>query len=209
MRLSVGAAVTVLVLAGCSATGASALGPGRPWRIAYNGYGHVSSITQGGVLRVTLRPARPASPPDTHAALVLSRNTWRDLTVEVRVRTNRQLRQPHPNPWEVGWLLWHYRNDQHFYYVVLKPNGWELGKEDPAYPGAQRYLATGSRPAFPPGRWYAIRVSQRGDAIQVDVDGHRLVRFVDTQRPYRSGHVGLYVEDASATLQPVAVDPAP
>lgn len=208
MRRSAAAALTLLALAGCSATVPPALGPGRPWHLAYDGYGHVSAGTHHGVIHLTLQPARPTSPADTHAALVLSRNSWRDLTVAIRIRTNRQLRQPHPNPWEVGWLLWHYANDQHFYYIALKPNGWELGKADPDYPGHQRFLATGTHPAFPPARWYAVRVQQRGDAIQVNVDGHRLVRFVDTQAPYRSGRVGLYVEDASATFQP-AFGPAP
>ena len=209
MRLSVAAALTLLALASCGPAETTALGPGRPWRLAYDGYGHVSASTHHSVIRLTLQPARPTSPASTHAALVLSRSSWRDLTVEIRVRTSHQLRQPHPNAWEVGWILWHYVNDQHFYYIVLKPNGWELGKADPDYPGHQRFLATGTHPAFPTGRWYTVRVQQRGDTIQANVDGHPLVRFVDTQRPYLSGRVGLYVEDASATFQPVAFDPAP
>ena len=209
MRISLAAALTALAVTGCTATAAAAPRPGPPWRIAYDGYGHVAASTHRGVLRITLQPARPTSPTDTHAALVLSRKRWRDLTADIRIRTNRQLRRPHPNAWEVAWLLWHYTNDQHFYYIILKPNGWELGKEDPGYRGDQRYLATGTHPAFPATRWYAVRVQQRGDAIQVSVDGHRLIRFVDTQNPYESGRVGLYTEDASATFQPVAIRPAP
>jgi hypothetical protein len=208
MRLSLAAALTALAVTGCTPTAAAAPRPSRPWFIAYGGYGHVWSSTRRGVLRITLQPARATSPADTHAALVLSRNRWRDLTADIRIRTNRQLRRPHPNAWEVAWLLWHYTDDQHFYYIILKPNGWELGKEDPSYRGSQRYLATGTRPAFPAARWYAVRVQQRGDAIQVSVDGHRLIRFVDTQNPYLTGRVGLYTEDASATFQPIAIRPA-
>jgi hypothetical protein len=126
------------------------------------------------------------------------------MSIEVRMRTTRQLRRPQPNPWEVGWLLWHYQDDTHFYYLALKPNGWELGKEDPAYPGNQRYLATGSSPDFALGRWYVVRVSQHGPAIGVTVDGKSLVRVTDTQDPYLSGRVGLYAEDASATFQLVS-----
>jgi hypothetical protein len=118
------------------------------------------------------------------------------------------LRGPHPNPWEVGWILWHYTSDQRFYYIILKPNGWELGKADPGYPGDQRFLATATHPVFPPGRWYTVRVHQRGDGIEVDVDGRRLVRLTDSQHPYRSGRVGLYTEDASVTFQPITVGPA-
>lgn len=209
MRRGFGTAMAVvLLLAGCTSTAAPALGPGRPWRLAYSGFGHAMSSARDGVTRITLQPARPGSRARTHAALVLSRDTWRDLVAEIRFRTNRQLRRPHPNPWEVGWILWHYTSDQHFYYIALKPNGWELGKADPGYPGEQRFLATAAHPVFPPGRWYTVRVQQRGDSMEVDVNGHRLVRLTDRQDPYRSGRVGLYTEDASVTFQPVAVGPA-
>lgn len=209
MRRGFGMAVAVaLLLAGCTSTAATALGPDRPWHVAYNGFGHALSSARHGVTRITLQPARPDSRAQTHAALVLSRDTWRDLVAEIRLRTNRQLRRPHPNPWEVGWILWHYTSDQHFYYIALKPNGWELGKADPGYPGEQRFLATAAHPVFPPGRWYTVRVEQRGDGMEVDVNGHRLVRFTDRQEPYRSGRVGLYTEDASVTFQPVAIGPA-
>lgn len=209
MRRGFGMVVAaVLLLAGCTSTAATALGPDRPWHVAYNGFGHALSSARHGVTRITLQPARPDSRAQTHAALVLSRDTWRDLVAEIRLRTNRQLRRPHPNPWEVGWILWHYTSDQHFYYIALKPNGWELGKADPGYPGEQRFLATAAHPVFPPGRWYTVRVQQRGDGMEVDVNGHRLVRFTDRQEPYRSGRVGLYTEDASVTFQPVAIGPA-
>ena len=209
MRRNVGMAVVVmLLLAGCTSTAATALGPGRPWRLAYDGFGHALSSARRGVTSITLQPARPGPGAQTHAALVLSRDTRRDLVAEIRLRTNRQLRRPHPNPWEVGWILWHYTSDQRFYYIALKPNGWELGKADPGYPGDQRFLATAPHPVFPPGRWYTVGVTQRGDGMEVDVDGHRLVRFTDRQDPYRSGQVGLYTEDASVTFQPVTVGPA-
>lgn len=205
MRRSAGVAVAVLLLAGCTSTAATVR---SPWRLAYNGFGRSWASTRHGVTSITLQPARPASPAQTHAALALSRRTWRDLVAEIRLRTNRQLRAPHPNPWEVGWILWHYTSDHRFYYIALKPNGWELGKEDPGFPGGQRFLATGSRPDYPPGQWYTVRVQQRGDGIEVDVDGRRLVRLTDSQDPYRSGRVGLYTEDASVTFQPVTVGPA-
>jgi hypothetical protein len=206
MRRSVGmAAVVMLLLAGCTSTAATALGPGRPWRLAYDGFGYALSSARRGVTSITLQPARPGPVAQTHAALVLSRDTRRDLVAEIRLRTNRQLRRPHPNPWEVGWILWHYTSDQRFYYIALKPNGWELGKADPGYPGDQRFLATAPHPVFPPGPWYTVRVTQRGDGMEVDVDGRRLVRFTDRQDPYRSGRVGLYTEDASVTFQPATV----
>jgi hypothetical protein len=207
MRASpVAALAAALAVAGCTARPAPPPAPWRAWRVAYTGYGRVSASGPPAAVRLTLAPARPTSRADTHAALVLSRRGWHDLAATVRVRTDRQFRRPRPHPWEVGWLLWHYTGDRRFYYLALKPNGWELGKEDPAYPGGQRFLATGSRPAFPPGRWFTIGVRQRGGAIAVTVDGHRLVRYTDTRDPYLGGQVGLYSEEASATFQPVAIE---
>jgi len=198
-----------LALAGCGAARTPGLELGHAWRIGYNGYGHISARWRGHAIRLTLEPARPKSATSTHAALVLSARRWRDFTAVIRLRTNRQIRRRRPNPWEVGWVLWHYVNDQRFYYILLKPNGWELGKEDPTYPGGQRFLITRSRPVFPPGKWYTIRVQQHGDVIRVSVDGRRLVRFVDTRHPYLAGRIGLYVEDASATFLPGVIAEAP
>jgi hypothetical protein len=146
-------------------------------------------------------------PDETHAALVRSVRTLGDLEVRVHVRTDRQLRTGSlPNPWEVAWLLWHYTDNTHFYYVILKPNGWELGKEDPAYPGAQRFLATGER-QFPIGEVYDIRIRQVDNRIAVWVDGSELVTFVDQERPYTGGALGLYTEDATASFWPGTITP--
>lgn len=80
--------------------------------------------------------------------------------------TQKQLRSPDntpptpqnpdskPNPWEVGWLLWCFSPDPthpydpsptsnsnfRFYALCLKPNGWEVSKQDPSYKGGQRFL---------------------------------------------------------------------
>ena len=210
MRRKAAATLTMLTLAGCSTPCMQAgLGPGHPWHLAYNGYGHVSARTCHDAVHLTLRPAKPASARDTHAALVLSRASWRDFAAEIRVRTNFQLRHRYPNPWEVGWILWHYQSEQHFYYIALKPNGWELGKADPRYPGSQHFLITAAHPVFPARRWYLVLIQQRGDAISITVNGHHLAGVTDYQHPYRSGRIGLYVEDASATFEPVTIHPAP
>ena len=203
MRVRAVAAVSLLALAGCDGAAAGPAG-GPAWHTAYTGYGSVA-LGRGRSPRIMLRPRAPASRRSTHAALVLSARTWSDVSIDVRVRTTAQLRRPRPNPWETGWVLWHYAGGRHFYYLVLKPNGWELGKEGPGYPGGQRYLATGSRPRFPVGRWYTVMISQRGALIEAAVNGRRLVRFTDTEHPYLSGRVGLYCEDAAVTFRPVSV----
>ena len=110
-----------------------------------------------------------------------------------------------PNTWETAWAMWHYTDNTHFYYLILKPNGWELGKGDPKYAGAQRFLATGSSPKFPIGSWNEIEVTQTGAAIDVSVDGEHLTHFVDEERPYLNGAIGMYCEDSRVYFDDLSV----
>ena len=113
---------------------------GAAWYLGYNGYGSVAASQRN--TSFVLDPKASTRPAETHAALVLSTKTYRNLHYTVKL-TSRQLRRNSPaNPWEVGWFLWDYTSDQHFYYLLLKPNGWELGQENPHYAGDQRYLVT-------------------------------------------------------------------
>lgn len=155
---------------------------------------------------LSLSPAAAPTTPGTHGALVTTTQQFGDLDVSIRLRTIRQLRRK-PNAWEVGWLLWHYTDDKHFYYLTLKPNGWELGKEDPSYRGAQRFLRTGMGPSFPVGVGHTARVRQVGRVITVWGDGKLLTTVTDTARPYSSGRVGLYTEDAEVRFYSVDVRP--
>jgi hypothetical protein len=167
------------------------------WFDVFNGFG-TSGIVADGANVLSEIPASSTSSGETHSALVVSQPSFGDIDVTATFRTVRQLRSPTPNSWEVAWFLWHYTDNVHFYYVLLKPTGWELGKEDPAYPGAQRFLATGSSPTFAVGQSHRVRVVQVGSTITVTANGAPLVRFTDSERPYTSGAIGLYTEDAEA-----------
>ncbi|MEV0144963.1 MULTISPECIES: hypothetical protein [unclassified Nonomuraea] len=165
-------------------------------RLVYDGYGRACTFQDGGrwVWWLSPRPARASA--ETHAALALTTRRHADVRLRVRAVTLRQLRRPVPNPWEVAWVVWHYTDDNHFYYLVPKPDGWELGKVTPGYPGNQRYLATGHG-SYALGVWHTIDVHQVADTMTVAVDGHHLIRFRDQERPYLGGHAGLYNEDAT------------
>lgn len=173
------------------------------WRVDFDGYG-TTGITVDGSRVLTQAPAASTSPEETHAALVTSLETFGDIDMTLRMRTVEQLRTPVPNPWETAWALWHFTDNFHFYYLTLKPNGWELGKEDPAYPGAQRFLATGSQP-FPIGSWYSVRIRHVGTTMRVWADGALLATFTDGQRPYVDGAIGLYSEDARVRFDDIRV----
>lgn len=174
------------------------------WRAVFNGHGAVG-IERDGSHTLMQRPLAAASASETHAALVTTAATFGDLDLSLRMRTLRQLRTPAPNPWEVAWVLWHHTTHTSFYYLVLKPNGWELGKADAAYPGAQRFLATGTSPSFPVGSWNKVRVRQEGATIRAWANDQLLVTFTDRERPLRRGSVGLYNEDAHVRFDDVVV----
>lgn len=186
----------------CIADGSSV----GPWTNAFSGYGCVKIGTDGAMSWLEESPAVSASPSETHAALALGPSFSSPFVYSVNVRTLAQLRQGSaPNPWEVGWVLWNYADNTHFYYFQVKPNGWELGKEDTAYPGAQRFLATGPTPAFPIGAWYSVQITQKSNVISVSVNGQSIVSFTDNERPYIAGRIGLYNEDSHVEFTKISV----
>lgn len=174
------------------------------WTSVYAGYGcnSITKLTNGAAL--SIRPKTSTVSSETHAGLVTGPAFSGDISYQVDVQTAQPLRSP-PNAWEVAWVIWNYTDDTHFYYFVAKPNGWELGKEDPAYPGAQRFLATGSSPTFPIGKFYKVKITQVANTISVYVDGVLIKSFTDNERPYTSGKIGVYSEDALIYAQSVSV----
>ena len=179
------------------------------WLFVFDGFGCVEASYADANTMLMERPAMAMSPDETHGSLVIGPSATGDVAVEASVLTTEQLRSGSaPNPWEVAWLLWHYTDNTSFYYFIPKPNGWELGKADPAYPGAQRFLATGTSPVFPVGTWHRVTVNQVGQAIEVTVNGVLLTRVTDRERTYTSGRVGLYTEDAESYFDDVWVTTA-
>ncbi len=171
-----------------------------PWLAVFDGQGRTTY--DDGV--ITLSPEVATSPDRTHAGLVVSMRQYGSVDYAVSMHTVRQLRQTRPNPWEAGWVVWHYSSNDRFYYFTLKPNGWELGKADPRFPGSQRFLATGEQPSGIDDR-RRVRVRQVGNDIDVWVDDLPVVRFSDLEDPYLSGSVGIYAEDAEVRFDDFAV----
>jgi hypothetical protein len=209
VTLGAGAAATSLftddfstmISGGCYADGQTVGG----WLSVYDGYGCNSTAVQNGNPMLSEQPLASTAPNETHAGLAVGPATSGDVDLAVSLLTARQLRSGSlPNAWEVGWVLWNYSDNTHFYYFVPKPNGWELGKEDPAYPGAQRFLATGSSPQFPIGQWYRVRIAQSGSTIRVYVNDLLITTFTDQERAYYAGRVGLYNEDSQVYFDDVS-----
>jgi cellulose synthase/poly-beta-1,6-N-acetylglucosamine synthase-like glycosyltransferase len=210
-------AVAAIAVSGCAALAVlagvrAAHPPASEWRQAFSGYGSTSVTGSGGSAVITLHPATTTSGATTHAALVLSQRNYGNFSATVRVDTTSRLRRGpagRPQPWEVGWVLWHYTSNDRFYALTLEPNGWLLSKQEPAYPGGERFLASGKTPVFRTGVPHAVRITQSGARITVFADGRLLTRFTDNERPYLSGAFGFYTEDAVARFDQVRVSQLP
>ena len=153
---------------------------------------------------LVLEPMASTSADETHASLVVSQQSFNNVSFSADFETMAQLRKgAAPNPWETAWAVFNYIDNTHFYYAAFKTNGWELGKADPAYPGAQRYLATGSNKPSPVGTEHHFDIKTKGAQITVMLDGEVLTTFTDTERPYLGGKVGFYTEDAKVAFDNV------
>ena len=81
--------------------------------------------TAFGPSTVTLSSAVSTSPNETHSALITSRRTWRDATISFTTTTLAQLRTASaPNSWEVGWVMFRFRDLANYYYFIVKTNGF-------------------------------------------------------------------------------------
>jgi cellulose synthase/poly-beta-1,6-N-acetylglucosamine synthase-like glycosyltransferase len=214
-RVLVVAAAAVLActaVAGVASTRLAGHGSPPGWVEVFSGYGSTSITGSGAVLAVSLTPERATTPETSHSALVVSARFYADFAETVQVRTVQQLRSGRagrPKPWEVAWVVWHYTSNQRFYAVTLEQGGWELSKQDPAYPGGERFLASGLSPAFRLGVPHTVGIVQVGNQITVSADGQILTRFTDTRDPYLSGAAGFYTEDAQVTFDHVRVSQLP
>lgn len=175
------------------------------WEIVFSGYGCVDIEDE----KIVLEPQTSISHDETHAALVVGpefSSGAKSFNYHVSLFTEKQLREENPNQWEVGWIVWHYIDNDHFYYLILKPNGYELGKRDPSYEGGQRFLITGSEELFETNTWYDVQIIQEHNEISVFVDNEEILTFFDYEDPYLEGKIGLYTEDAKVYFDNVSVE---
>lgn len=181
-----------------------------PWKVVFTGYGCVRVVDNGAGKVLEMQPKAPvpaATSAETHSTLLTSSAPIDgDFIYEGTVSTTKQLRtQPAPNTWETAWVVWNYTDNDHFYYMILKENGWEIGKRDPAYPGGQRFLATGTQPRFPLTGIKQFMITKTDTSTAVSVNGATLTTFVDNERPYTTGAVGMYTEDAAIRVNALKV----
>lgn len=153
---------------------------------------------------LVLSPAPATRADDTHSALAVTRRNYSaEYSFRGKVRTVKQLRVgSEPNSWESAWIVWNYVDISRFYYLAIKPNGWEVGKIDVEYTGGQRFMASGETP-YEIGAWHNFEIRHHENYSTVFLNGVQLTTIRDDERPYLGGKVGVYTEDAEIQLADV------
>lgn len=189
-------AAAIAALAGAAGAGARTRGPAA-W---HTWWGNVA-VDANGVWSLSSTP--PAAPAETHSALVTSPSDMADGTFAFTATTLAQLRTGSaPNPWEVAWAMFRFRDLSDYYWFILKPNGWELGKKQGS--DRQIFLQTGSSPVLAVGRPNRVQIVTRGAHIRVLVDGRLVSDYVDANPLPSGGSVGLYEEDSRVQFRDVS-----
>lgn len=171
------------------------------WSTLYNGYGFVTWNSAG----VTFAPKQSIAPNETHAVMILKNNTSvKDFTVKVKAKTIRQLRLNSPaNAWECFWLVFNYLPTADGYktsnYIVLKPNGIELGTMDSSV--GQKFLLTASLPKLTLGALNNYELRKAGKNLELLIDGVSVFNKVFDGLYDQAGTYGLYSEDAECLVE--------
>ncbi len=128
------------------------------WSTLYNGYGSVT-WDQSGVRFAPLYEENK-----THAVMILGHDVKRDFTVKIKAKTIKQLRTPTPNAWECFWFVFNYAiasdGKKTANYIVLKPNGIEVGTM--AVEIEQKFLYTGDVPKLVLNQFNIYEITKLG-----------------------------------------------
>ena len=186
----------------------SSLSPDKKWYGVWNGGGSFGThvVSGAGSFYESSQPV--TAKLQTNSALAVTTQKFRNFVLSVDVTTNQQLRQNNPpNSWEVAWIIWHWKDDTHFKYFVVKTDGSEIGKYDGgANPGDQRILKTSSSAKVVLGKTMHWQITVKGNHTTVYLDGSKVFDLYNVST-YYSGKVGLYSEDSSVSFSNLNILP--
>jgi Bacterial Ig-like domain/Domain of Unknown Function (DUF1080) len=184
--------------------------PNGKWLDKWNGYGQAGVKTLSGNNIFYQIPKASTKSSETHSGLVVSKQKFSDITLDIDMKTYKQTRQNSPpNAWEAAWVMWRWVDLYHHYYFVIKTNGIEFGKKDTSCNcEKQVFLKTGTSPKLQIGAWNHIKISSIGKHTTIWVGGVKVVDMNDpsyNSAKMSSGFIGLYTEDASVGFDNVYI----
>jgi len=184
--------------------------PNGKWLDKWNGYGQAGVKTVSGNNVFYQIPKASTKSSETHSGLVVSKQKFSDITLDIDMKTYKQTRQNSPpNTWEAAWVMWRWADLYHHYYFVIKTNGIEFGKKDTSCNcEKQIFLKTGTSPKLKLGAWNHVKISSIGMHTTIWVGGVKVVDMNDpsyNSAKMSSGFIGLYTEDASVGFDNVYI----
>jgi hypothetical protein len=192
-----------------------AVSPNGKWHGVGDGYGAMGVKTgEDGNNIFFLNPKAAESKNATYSSLVRSVNNFTNFDLTLNIRTDKQLRlNDPPNGWEAGWVFFRYEDAFHYYWLVVKSNGVELGKKDcdnciDPFAG-QTFLKELESPTLQTGNWSTWNIQVVGSQIKVTIDGNQLIDYTDNtmSEKLRGGAIALYSEDADVVYDNVYITP--
>jgi len=197
--------------------------PNGKWSSVFNGYGASGVKTEegGGGKNISLSnnnkifflsPAISASKNQTHASLVTTTRQFANFELLIDTNTVKQLREKStPGPGEAAWVLFRYTDVFHYYWVLLKPTGIELGKKDcntcKDTKEGQIFLFTSDKQKLHFGKWSRWDILVTGNHIVITIDNHKAINYIDPTMSNKLsiGKIGLYSEDSLAYFDNVYI----
>ncbi len=186
--------------------------PMFPWEgtIIYNGYGTVNWDTK--LEQLTMTPKAATQTNETHAALVISKTSYQQpFQLSYTMKTTKQLRiGSTPNPWEVGWVVFGYKNDGKFKYLTLKPNGYGLELGESLLNDRQNFLYTSTlnKDFFPINKDYNVIINAQNNNITITINDKQYAQYSITNKDVLTvdGKYGFYTEDASVQVSNIKME---
>jgi hypothetical protein len=201
------------------------ISPNGKWKAIYTGYGSMGVASSTNPTTSTKNnyffeePKTSVYHNQTRGSLVTTTKAFSDFKMTLKMKTVKQIRENSPpNPWETGWVFWHYMDRFHYYALVLKTDGFQIEKKDNNVRcDCEIYLVDVSHPKVKLGQWQTVTLRVTNSAsgtphIKVWVNGVKAADFVDNKirQPnspeLASGDVGLYNEDALVNFDNVNIN---
>lgn len=180
------------------------------WRTVYDGYGTVNWDVN--LQQITMSPKPATQPTETHAALVVSKSSYHQpFQLNYTMKTTKQLRVGStPNAWEVGWLVFGYKTDGKFKYLILKPNGYGLELGESLLNDKQNFLYTSAfnQDLFPVNKDYNVTIIAQNNIITITINGKQYAPYSLTNKDALTvdGQYGFYTEDAAVQVSNIKME---
>ena len=181
--------------------------PNRNWYGMWNGDGYMGTAKDSNTTVFVLNPKASAAKNETHSALAISTSVYKNFKLGADIKIDKQKRKYSPHPWEGGWILWHWNDSTHHYYVALKTTGQEIGKYDGGTnPASQLILRTTDKPPAEVGEWDHLELTVVNNHATAVIDGIKTFDFYD-KSSFDSGRIAMYCEDSKVSFDNVFVTP--